>query len=132
MSNEDNSKVQVTSFNQSGGITAQNVTISNTPPPTLQVTKEVLLNQPQNGKYLTRVEFTLVTPYPIGNLYLEARAQTVEEIDCLPMRTGGWMTGHSGKRDGFAFTNIPNAYGNYQLDVITSQPDKIQVIYNFE
>ena len=131
MNDEDNPKVQVTSFNQSGGITAQNVTISNTPPPTLQVTKEVLLNEPQNGKYLTRVEFTIVTPYPIGNLYLEARAQTVEEIDCLPMRTG-WMTGHSGKRDGLAFTNIPNAYGNYQLDIITSQPDKIQVIYNFE
>lgn len=132
MSDEKNPKVQVISFNQSGGITAQNVTISNAPPPTLQITKEVLLNQPQNGKYLTRVEFTLVTPYPIGNLYFEARAQTIEEVDCLPMRTGAWIGGHSGKRDGFAFTNIPNAFGNYQLDIITNQPDKIQVIYNFE
>jgi len=134
MSDEKNPKVQVISHNQSGGITAQKVIINNVsanPAPILQG-KGIFSNQPHNGKFLTRLEFSLITPHPVGNLYLEVRAQTIEEMDCLPMRSGGWMEGHSGKREGFIFTNIPNAFGNYQIDIITTQPDEIQVIYNIE
>jgi hypothetical protein len=90
------------------------------------------LNQPNKGKYHTRVELSLISPYPIGNLYLEVRAKTIEEMDCMPMRTGGYMGGHSGKRDGYIFTNMPNAYGKHELIIVTTQPENIQLIYNIE
>ena len=133
MTDEENSKVEVTSYNQSGGITAQNVIINNiskTLSPELQA-KVIYLNQPSEGKYRTRVEFSLNSIYPIGNLYLEVWAGTVEEIDCMPMRTGVWQEGHSGKRDGYAFTNMMNVFGNYELHIVTTQPENIQVVFKF-
>jgi len=134
MTDKDDSKVEVTSYNQSGGITAQNVTINNIskiPSPTLQG-KVIYLNQPNEGKFRTRIELSLISPYPVGNLYIEVRAQTIEEMDCMPMRAGGWMEGMSGKRDGYAFTNLQNAFGNYEVHVITSKAENLQLIYNIE
>jgi len=116
--------------NQQGG---QNVIINNTvnPPPSFEF-KEIFTNQPKQGKYHSRVQLTITTPFPLGNLYVEVQAPSIEGIDMGPMRSGGFMTGLQGVRNGRAFINVPSAYGNYQIDIITGQPEKFSLIYDYE
>lgn len=46
------------------------------------------------------------------------------------MRAGAFMSGLAGNRDGYAFDNLHNAYGNYELRIITEKPEKFVIEYN--
>lgn len=135
MANQRSENVQVTSYNQSGGITAQNVVINNIssiPQPIIQVNLEnSFVNRSHNGKYISNIFFSLNSPYAIGNLYLEVRAKTIESMECSPRKGGAWIEGMSGKRDGLIFTNLQNAFGEYVILIVTSEADEeIEIIYN--
>jgi hypothetical protein len=119
---------------QSGGITANSVVINNisaNPTPVLQI-KEIFINQFREGKYHSRFELSLITPHPVGNLYVGVRASEIEEMDVVPMRSGIDITGLTHNRDGYAFTNLSYAYGKYQLMIITEKPDNFFIEYNIE
>ncbi len=120
--------------NQSGGITAHNVVINNisTNPSPMLTSKEVYTNQFREGKYYSRIQLSLITPHPVGNLYIGARAQTIKDMELIPMQSTMLISGHTGTREGYSFTNIPNAYGNYLLEIITSKPEKFLIEYNID
>ncbi|MBE7434519.1 MAG: hypothetical protein HS100_11440 [Anaerolineales bacterium] len=124
----------VFSQNQSGGITANNLIVNNistNPTPVLDI-KEILINQPHEGKFQSRFELSLHTPHPVGNLYIGVRASQIEKMDIMPMRLGMFMSGHAGIRDGYAFDNLQNAYGKYELRIITNKPERFAIEYNIE
>lgn len=70
------------------------------------------------------------TQAAIPNLYLSVQATTITSMEAGPQRTGAHITGHSGVREGFAFTNLQSAYGSYRVTVFTRQPDKFIVEYD--
>lgn len=116
----------VVSVNQQGGITAKKVIINQTPKPEL-VWRESRQEALSTGKTQTTARLSVITPFPIGNLYLEVHGKTIEEMHLSPMRSGAFHTGNAGKRDGFAFTNVPQAFGDYQLIIISSEPEIFEV-----
>lgn len=115
----------VTSYNQSGGITAGNVNINAAPEPTLRQT-QLFANKPANGGYHTRYEFQVESPYPPGNLYVEVHAPSIRSAELNPQRAGMVFKGHSGTRPGFAFDNLQQPYGRILLDVYTGDPENLQ------
>ncbi len=121
----------VISVNQQGGITAHTVNINEFPEPKFDM-KLISANVPQNNLFETKVLLTIESKTALKNLYLEARAPSVVSLDAGPQRTGGFMTGHTGKRDGFAFTNLPDAWGQYMLVLLSQKPEKYEIIYNYE
>lgn len=128
----DKNNVYVTSVNQSGGITANKVVINNI---TQEISnsleaKLIFANKQEGEYYVTKAE--LYSKHTIPNLFLAAYASTIENFDVGPMRAGMFMTGHSGKREGYHFTNIPNFGGKYMLRVSTTQPEEIVIEYNDE
>ncbi len=68
-----------------------------------------------------------MTPYPVSNLYLKVVAQTVKSLDINPLRAGMFQTGHAGNRDGWVFSNIQNASGDYQVSVHSEKPETFEV-----
>lgn len=70
--------------------------------------------------YESTVKLAVVSPHPVGNLYIAAHGKDVREVSLIPMRTGLSMSGPSGIREGYAFTNLQNAYGDLQIAVITA------------
>jgi hypothetical protein len=63
---------------------------------------------------------------------IEAHSKSIIGFEVVPQRSGGYMTGLTGKREGFFFTNIPGAYGTYQLIIQSSSNDKPEIIYDYE
>ena len=139
MSNDDQEpKVEVTSHNQSGGITAYKVTVVSQPPLDCEFVP-LAANVRHGQRY--RTEFRIIV-HPAGsvipNLGLEIRAPGIrkaldtfdETLQVGPERTGVLMTGHSGVRDGSVFTNIPNACGSYRCSVQTRESEPIEIHYS--
>ena len=125
----------VVSSNQSGGITAQTVLIQHGA--TTSGARLVLLDTPKqalqpDGRYLTTAPFMLETSFPVGNLKIEVHGETIQEMDFTPARTGAFISGHSGNRQGFSFPNIPNASGKYWLKVRSSKAEQFSVDYAVE
>jgi hypothetical protein len=83
-----------------------------------------------NGVYTTTALIEVDAPYPVANLYLEVRSPTLIAFDVVPQRVGGFQRGHTGKRESFHFTNIPNASGRYLLTVRSSSPN-LEFGWNF-
>jgi hypothetical protein len=131
MASENSGNVYVTSHNQSGGITANRVIINNI---TQEVSQElraqlVFVNKPVDGHFETR--FELSAQHMIPNLYLAAHASSIQNLDARPQRSGMHMSGHSGKREGFHFTNLQNFAGQYLVVVRTAKPEHITVEYDY-
>ena len=123
---DEGKKISVISINQSGGITAHTVNVSAAPAPTLHA-KPVSLNQVHESEYHSRIALTVESPYPPANLYIVVSAPSVKSINLMPQRTGIVMMGHSGTREGWAFTNLQSPYGLIHLDIITSQPEQLDI-----
>jgi hypothetical protein len=120
----------VISNNQQGGITAATVNVTAVPEPSLAIQQE-FMNHPENAEFHSRAELVLDAPYPVGNLYIEVRARSIKRIELASKRAGVVLTGHSGIRDGWAFTNVPNAHGKFQLDIFTTEPEQEpEVVWN--
>lgn len=98
------------------------ITLTPEAKPNLELKQPLIANKKVEKGYESAVKFTLTTPYPVGNLYVAVHGKSIQEVSIGPMRTGVFMVGHSGKREGYAFTNIPNAYGDLQLTIISTEP----------
>lgn len=107
----------VISIGQSGGVTAHTF-INEAPEPEVNCFT-VYGNEPDGGIFKTRFRLEVTSQYPVGNLYVEVRAPSLYMMSVIPMRTGVCMLGHSSNTEGRCFTNIPNAFGNYQVDLLT-------------
>ena len=119
--------VNVTSHNQQGGVTAH--TINQAPAPEIQIIRQSVAAE---GEWcVANLVIEVVTPYPAANLYLEARSEGIEEFDVSPMRGGMFSFGHTGKREGFCFTNVQQAYGEYSL-TIRSKSKNVQLRHSFD
>lgn len=119
----------VISVNQSGGIAAH--TVNQAPPPQLRQLSTSLAEN-SDGTYTTSFMFEVVAPYPPGNLSLEVHAATIISLDMVPQRAGIHMSGHTGKRDGFAFTNLHSPFGKYLMTVRTGKQEQLVVNYSFQ
>ena len=113
----------VFSINQQGGQTAHTI-INQAPRPTVALGRVLSGNEKDaSGKYHNRTEIIVTSPYPAGNLYVEAHGASVESVELMPMRAGMSMTGHAGVRDGFAFNNLQSPQGSIQADVVSARPE---------
>jgi hypothetical protein len=121
---------RVVSYNQRGGITAETVKVDAAPEPELQA-RPLFLNRQEGGRFHSRFELEVVSPYPPANLRLVVHASTIQDMQLAPQRSGIAMFGHSGKREGYCFTNLHNPAGSLHLDVFTAGEEKFEVEYDF-
>lgn len=114
-------------------IIADQVTINVSPKLERKLTMEpVHVNKPVGNRFESLFHGKLEAQYPIPNLHVEAHGETVEEVSLSPRRTGIHISGHTGKRNGYAFTSLQNAIGNLVLKVITSKPEKLDIRFTVE
>lgn len=121
----------VMSHHQSGGITAGTINVTAAPEPTLS-RRTIFENQVTEAGYHTRFELTVQSPYPPGNLYVGVRAPSVRRANLRPQRSGVVLKGQSGTRPGFAFDNLQQPYGRIFLDVITGEPERLDIESNIQ
>jgi len=122
---KDKPDIQVTSIGQRGGITAGVVNIQADEPPRVHV-EEIGYRQ-EDGKHVYEAMLTVETRYPVPQIQLIARADSILGLDVAPQRSGMVMFGHSGKREGWHFTTLQNAYGAYKIRVTTAQPENVRI-----
>ena len=126
--------ISVTSINQSGGITAGIVNIyksADSRDATLSL--EESAQKKEGNDFVTSATLVLASPFPIGNLYVEAAGKAISEFSVRPQKTGAVMIGHSGKREDKAFTNLPNAAaGRYTLRIVSAQEQQFAITYRAE
>ncbi|MDP3685712.1 MAG: hypothetical protein Q8R32_02675 [bacterium] len=132
----------ITSQNQSGGITAGTVNInfvferrnSSFNPisdPNL-LARAVFQNQLVSGEYHTRIELTVESPYPPGNLEIKAHAPSVRRIDLVPQHGGPMLRGNSGVRPGLAFMNLRQPFGKIFLEIFTERPERPNIEWDMK
>jgi hypothetical protein len=109
----------VVSHHQSGGITAH--TVNQAPAPELRSSPLDIRNN-QDGTYTIMCKLDVVAPYPPAELSLQVEAHGIISLEVRPDRTGIFMTGHSGIRDGWAFTSLANPSGRYLLRAVAAEP----------
>lgn len=91
-----------------------------------------------DGRYILQTLLVIDSKAPLKNLYVEANAPSIMTFDVTPQNStmvvwGHSSTGQSGdKLTGKGFINIPNAFGNYVISVITRNRDKVDIVYNPE
>jgi hypothetical protein len=79
--------------------------------------------------YIADIE--VVSPYPVGSLFLHAKGQGLESIDATPMRVGPHIGGHSGIREDGAFTTIIHAFGRYRVTIRARHKTTFVLEYSF-
>jgi len=124
-----------TAINSPGAtqIVADKVTVFLSPKLERTLTMEpVHVNKPVGDKFESLFRGKLEAPYPIPSLRVEAHGRTVQEVDLSPLRTGIVMHGHSGRREGYAFTTLQNAIGRLQLKVVTDEPEKLNIKFSVQ
>jgi hypothetical protein len=116
--------------NAPGG-TLNNPTVNNTTglaEPQIQLTPTTT-NEPVGDLYRTEVRLTIISDVPIPSLWLRLDGPIVR-MQAIPQRNGPSMEGYSGIRDGYAFTTLMNAYGEYVLTVFSKTPlEQFRLIY---
>jgi len=125
------------SNNQTGGLTAgkiEELTIFNqevqVPEPQLELqelTKQISID---NG-YQTELLLSINTITPIPNLHLKVEAPTITYLDVTAQRTGLEIQGVQDIQEGYAFTNLQNAYGKYKITVRTREKDFLNITYDY-
>jgi hypothetical protein len=124
-------KPSVASYNQSGGITAGQVNITTDLPPPKVSFELVKKNELRGELYESVYVLTIDSKVPIPKLYVQVDAETIADKLQIMSHNGMTTGGHSGKREGFAFTNILNASGTYSILVITSKAESSNLRYSF-
>jgi len=105
----------------------QTVTVNEFPEPKFSI-KPIRKNVPENNTFKTEYQLIIDAKAPLKNLYLEAIAPSIINfVVACPSGIGG----HAGKREGFAFDNIPFAFGPCTLSVVTSKPDEVNFTYDY-
>lgn len=119
----------VLSIGQTGGVTARTV-INQAPAPKLIRLSAVEKNT-ADGKWEVVLVFAVESPYPVGNLFLGVYCTGIIDMECIPQRTGVSMEGHSGRREGYCFTNLHQAFGTYRLVVRAESRQPVRIEYEF-
>jgi hypothetical protein len=119
----------VISVNQSGGVTAGTY-VNQAPKPQL---KQISSQRARNtdGTYTASSLVEVVSPYPPANLYIQANAEDILDLECISQRPGVRMTGHSGKRPGYCFTNLVSPSGKYMIKVRTQGQTPVDLLCEF-
>lgn len=104
-------------------------TINQAPEPELTHTAPVTTTHP-DGTFTISFLVEVISPYPVGQLYLEVHSDGIMSLDVVPQRTGMSMSGHTGKREGWCFTTLMQAFGRYSVTVRTRE-NKINMTYAF-
>lgn len=116
------------SVNQRGGITAGKVIIK-TDLPEPELSAHIATdNQLDGGLYKTIIFIDIKTKVTVPNVYLSIAAPSIVSMIVSPLRSGLSMSGHSGVRDGWVFTNLINAYGTYRATVTTKSAETLFTI----
>jgi hypothetical protein len=121
----DRPNIHVESHGQRGGITAGTVNIQVEPVPTARLSEMTHHESPEGHIY--EAVLTINSRYSLPSVVVTARAQTIQSLHVGMMRTGLQMTGHSGRREGYCFTTLLNAVGQYQVQVITAEPEEVVI-----
>lgn len=125
---------QVSSTNQSGGITTGSIGTLNIYPVAPTVKPHVTLGEPiqfneQTGEgYQTIVDLTVVSPHPVGNLRLTVLEENIKKFNlgrCNYSTSVCTGEGDPGERDGYPSLNIQNAYGTLTLTLVTAEPIRV-------
>ena len=124
-SNSEPPRINVTSIEQQGGITAGVVNIQPESEPTITLS-DTQYRQTDSG-HLHEAMLRIDSRYPIPELRIVARANSIQSFDVVPQRGGMHMSGHSGKREGYHFTTLQYASGNYRVKVVTSEPETVKI-----
>jgi len=127
--NQENSPGSIATIGQTGDNIIINPEVD-IPEPTLSI-KEISAHQLVNNLYKTELLLTIDSSVPIPQLYLEVKAPTITEMETVAQRTGGSMSGHSGLREGYAFTNLINAYGSYKIIILTKEKEFFNITYDY-
>jgi hypothetical protein len=96
----------IVTFGQSGG---QNV-INQAPKPDLKTLNNDIRQNP-DGSQTISILTEVVAPYPSGSLLIKAAAPDILDFDVIPRHTGVSISGHSGQREGYAFTTLMSPFG---------------------
>lgn len=123
----DNSPNAVIQINNNG----DNIVNQNIPEPKF-IFESKGINILSNGIYITEGILTIDCKVALKNLYLESHNKSIISFEVIPQRGGLYMTGHSGKREGFIFKNLPGASGTYLLITKSTQVDNTEVTYDYE
>lgn len=120
---------QVSSTNQSGGITAHTVNIDKfitmeaSPNPHVKSAPPIRVNVQTGDGYETVFPFTIESPHSVGYFRVEVCGSTVQKINLEPEQMSAAMQTSSRKgKNGCPFHSIMGAYGTFKLSVLTSDP----------
>lgn len=122
--NANNSEGSINTINQSGGV---NVVVNNRGngyAPVIEM-KKLKENQLDGDNFYSEYLLTIHSAFALPNLYLQINAKSIVDFDVMPQRMGGSMQGHTGDRDGFSFTNLQQAFGQYKIKVRTKKAEVI-------
>jgi len=86
----------------------------------------------QDGTVTVRALLTIIAPIPPKQLFLEVHAPDILSFEVIPQRNGAQIFGHSGKREGFAFTSLMQPFGSYIASVQMKKLGKIELVHRFE
>ena len=129
---ENISSPDVTSYNQSGGITAGIINFNNLIPEATVETKVLTDNEQLNGSFMTTFEINIINKIPINRLHLKIMAPTIIEAGATPLNgeiayMDSWAVGN-----GYAATVIPSASGRYRITAITKEKEKFNIDYKID
>ncbi|MBI5742727.1 MAG: hypothetical protein HZA25_02735 [Candidatus Niyogibacteria bacterium] len=127
-------KTTVTSYMQSGGVTAETVVIKkevSVPKPNISI-ESVSTNIRIEEGYQSEFMIIVDTKIPVKNLYVQANGRNIIKMDIIPQRNGGALLGPSGIRGSYAFQNIQTAYGQYKVRMLTGVQQEIKFEFSYK
>jgi hypothetical protein len=119
---DDEPKVEITSINQSGGITAHTVNVHGLGQAELRPGRRVVKNEKTPKGFLTKWELQVEAAFAIPKLGVVVRAPGVLSVDLLPVQGGFVVRDTIETDDGRLGAILHNARGSLYLWVTTAQP----------
>jgi hypothetical protein len=137
---DDATQINVTSYNQSGGITAHTV-VNQRPEPKITRGRQLVRNQEVGGSsgssplsparppgYVTKWEVAVESDYALPQLTIVASAPSIQRVDLTPAGGGFAAVTEIPPENGEAGGGLANAHGTLILCVQTAEPeDSIQL-----
>ena len=117
--------IHVTSYGQQGGITAGIINIQTETQPRSGLSEST--HRETDAGHVYEAVLTIDTRYPIPQLGVIAHANSIQSLEVIPQAVGGFMYGHTGKREGYHFTTLQNAAGKYTIRVTTAEPEQVKI-----
>jgi len=122
--------INVTSQNQSGGITALNVTVEESQP---KITVEPISgSQFINGQFQSEYYLTVETSHPLNRLVIEAQGETISNMIVSPTRAGRFESTWNIKPQ-LAKVYVDNLIaGKYKITITSAKNERLDIRYLYE